>query len=421
MPVKNGAINVCYAQSGGVTAVINAAAAAAEKAVRADKRLGRFYAGQNGILGVLQEELIETWRAPVGIWQKLRHTPGGTFGSCRIKLPPHTKDRAIYERLFAVFRAHNIGVFLYNGGNDSADTALKITRAAKALCAPLTVTAIAKTIDNDLAMTDTCPGFGSAAKYIATTVAETTLDLAAMAATSTKVFVLEVMGRHAGWLAAAGGLAAADDSRHLILFPEKPFIRASFINALQKKVHNAGYAVVVVSEGVRDKRGAFLSAGGSDAFAHRQLGGAAPVLAEMIRLDAKVKCHWAVADYAQRSARHLASTTDLLQTEALAAAAVRYAADGKSGIMPVLHRLSDTPYRWKVIPAPLAKVANKERAMPPSFISKDGYFITTKCRRYLAPLIKGEDYPPYVNGMPKYATPQWQQTTKRLPPYQYQS
>ena len=419
--MKPAAVNVCYAQSGGVTAVINAAAAAAAKEVRADKRLGKFYAGRNGILGVLQEDLFATSRTPAAIWRQLRHLPGGTFGSCRLKLPPHSENRAIYERLFAVFRAHNIGIFLYNGGNDSADTALKITRAAKAMRAPLTVAAIAKTIDNDLAITDTCPGFGSAAKYIATTVAETTLDLAAMAATSTKVFVLEVMGRHAGWLAAAAALAAADDSLHLILLPEKPFSRAAFIGALQKKVCAAGYAVVVISEGVRDRRGNFLSAGGSDAFSHRQLGGAAPVLAQMIRNDTKLKCHWAVADYAQRSARHLASRTDLLQTEALATAAVRYAADGKSGVMPVLHRLSDSPYRWRVIPAPLAKIANKERTMPPSFISKDGFFITDKCRRYLAPLIVGEDYPPFANGLPKYANPKWQLAIKLLPPYQYKN
>ena len=411
--------NVCYAQSGGVTAVINAAAAAVAKEVGKDKRLGKLYAGKNGILGVLQEELYETWRAPASVWKKLRHTPGGAFGSCRIKLPPHAENPAVYERLFAVFRAHDIGVFLYNGGNDSADTSLKLSRAAKAMRAPLVVAAVAKTIDNDLAQTDACPGFGSAAKYIATTVAETTLDVAAMAETSTKVFILEVMGRHAGWLAAAGGLAAKDGARHLILFPEKPFSRAKFVNALQKKVRANGYAVVIASEGVRDKHGEFLSAGGSDEFSHRQLGGVAPVLAEMIRTDAKLKCHWAVADYAQRSARHLASRTDLLQTEALATAAVQYAAAGKNGMIPILKRLSDSPYRWKVSPAPLAKVANKERKMPKTFITPDGFSITPQCRRYLSPLIEGEDFPPYVKGTPDFVAPKWHLTRKKLPAYKH--
>ncbi len=417
-------MNVCYAQSGGVTAVINASAAAVADAVRGEKRLGKLYAARNGILGVLREELIETWRAPQQIWRQLRHTPGGAFGSCRVKLPPHTDAPQTYARLFAVFRAHDIGAFLYNGGNDSADTALKIMRAARAVNAPLAVAAIPKTIDNDLAQTDASPGFGSAAKYIAVTVAETTLDLAAMAETSTKVFILEVMGRHAGWLAAAGGLAAKDGARHLIVFPEIPFSRARFIAAVKKKVCAGGYVVVVASEGARDEGGRFLSAGGSDAFAHRQLGGVAPLLAEMIRADAGLKCHWAVADYAQRSARHLASLADLRHTRALAAAAVGYAAAGKSGLMPVLRRLpnvnnaNNAAVKWEVKAAPLSKIANKERKMPRGFISRDGFFITARCRRYLSPLIKGEESPPYGgDGLPIYARPQWQLAKKRLPGY----
>ena len=412
-------MNLCYAQSGGVTAVINATAAAVLSEARKTPKINRVLAAKNGILGVLQEELIETWRESPAQLRALQHTPGGAFGSCRVKLPQPARSDKTYARLMAVFRAHNIGFFLYNGGNDSADSTLKISHAAKLFDWPLTVIGIPKTIDNDLAKTDTCPGFGSVAKYIAVSVAETTLDVAAMAKTSTKVFILEVMGRHAGWIVSAAGLVAnGNASPHLLLFPEKPFERKAFMAALGRRVAKHGYAVVVASEGLRDNNGEFLSAADTaDSFAHRQLGGVAPLLAAMIGKDCGLKCHWSVADYLQRSARHIASATDVKQATALGVAAVHLAATGKNAVMPVIRRLSDKPYRWRVDTVNLAAVANHERKMPAGFIGKDGYSITAACRRYLTPLIHGENYPPFTNGLPRYITLKNTLTKKKLPEF----
>jgi 6-phosphofructokinase 1 len=400
-------MNAFYAQSGGVTAVINASACGVIETARKHKdKIGKVYAGRNGIIGALTEDLIDTSKETKSAIAALRHTPSGAFGSCRYKLKSLEANRAEYERLIEVFKAHNIGYFFYNGGGDSADTCHKISQLSKKMGFPIQAIHVPKTVDNDLPITDNCPGFGSVAKYIAISTREASFDVASMAKTSTKVFVLEVMGRHAGWIAAAGGLASDEetDIPVVILFPEVPFDRKKFMQTVDDKVKQHGYCSVVVSEGVHDADGKFLADQGlKDAFGHAQLGGVAPVVANMIREDLGYKYHWAVADYLQRAARHIASKSDVDQAYAMGKAAVELALKGKNAVMPTVVRTSDKPYRWKVGEAPLSRVANVEKMMPKSFISKDGFGITPKCRKYLEPLIKGEDYPPYhKNGMPKY-------------------
>jgi 6-phosphofructokinase 1 len=407
-----------YAQSGGVTAVINATAAAVIEAARA--RGVKVLAGRNGILGVLREELVDTSRESRATLRAIAHTPGGAFGSCRVKLKSLEEDRAKYERLLAVLRAHDVRWFLYNGGNDSADTALKVSRLASEFGYPLTCVAVPKTVDNDLALTDCCPGFGSAAKYTAVSVRECALDVAAMADTSTKVFVYEAMGRHAGWLAAAAGLAGKgpDDAPQLILFPERPFEEGPFLDRVRETVQRVGWCVVVASEGIRDAQGRFVADAGAghDAFGHTQLGGVAAHLAGRVKDALGYKVHWTLPDYLQRSARHIASLTDLRQAQAVGRKAVQYALRGMNGVMPVIVRTADAPYRWTVEAAPLEKIANREKKMPAGFIRKDGYGITEAARRYLEPLVRGEAYPPYGrDGLPKYATPANALVPRRLP------
>jgi 6-phosphofructokinase 1 len=409
-----------YAQSGGVTAVINASAAAVIQAARKAKI--RTLAGRNGILGALREELLDTSKLTAAQLRGLANTPGGAFGSCRVKLKSLEADRAKYERLLEVFRAHDVRWFLYNGGNDSTDTALKISQLAESSGYELTCVGVPKTIDNDLAVTDCCPGFGSAAKYTAVSVREAALDVAAMADTSTKVFVYEVMGRHAGWLAAAAGLAGEgeDEAPHLILFPEVPFSQEDFLARVQAVVARVGFCVAVVSEGLKRADGKFLAEaeGSVDAFGHAQLGGAGPMIAGLVKDRLGLKVHWTVPDYLQRSARHLASKTDLLQAQAVGAKAVEYALAGMNGVMPVIRRLSDSPYRWKIEPAPLSAIANHEKKMPPSFIRKDGYGIAPACRRYLAPLIRGEAPVAWTReGLPSHVLPKLPLVRKRLPAY----
>ena len=409
-----------YAQSGGVTAVINATASAVIQTAR--KHRIKVLAARNGILGALREELIDTSRLSLAQVKALAHTPGGAFGSCRVKLKSLEQDRARYERLLAVFKAHDVRYFLYNGGNDSADTALKVSQLAASSGYALACIGVPKTVDNDLAVTDCSPGFGSAAKYTAVSVREAALDVAAMADTSTKVFVYEVMGRHAGWLAAAAGLAGqtAAEAPHIILFPEIAFDDARFLARVEAIVAKVGYCVVVVSEGLRRVDGTFLaeSAGSVDAFGHSQLGGVGPLLAAMVKDKLGVKVHWAVPDYLQRSARHLASKTDLAHAEAVGKAAVEYALAGMSGVMPIIQRLSDQPYRWKVLPAPLTQIANHEKKMPAAFIRKDGYGITPACRTYLEPLIRGEAAPPYgPDGLPKYVKVETATVARKLPEF----
>jgi 6-phosphofructokinase 1 len=407
-----------YAQSGGVTAVINATASAVLQAARAKKV--RVLAARNGILGALREDLIDASALSAAEVKGLAHTPGGAFGSCRLKLKSLADDRAKYERLLEVFRAHDVRWFLYNGGNDSADTALKVSQLAAEYGYPLTCVGVPKTIDNDLAVTDCCPGFGSAAKYTAVSVRECALDVAAMAETSTRVFVYEAMGRHAGWLAAAAGLAGEgkDDAPHLILFPERPFDEADFLARVDAVVKRVGYCVVVASEGIRTADGTFVAdaGGGKDSFGHTQLGGVASHLAGRVKDALGHKVHWALPDYLQRSARHLASGTDLEQAMAVGRAAVECALAGQNAVMPVIIRDGDAPYRWHVDIAPLARIANHEKTMPKGFIRKDGYGITAAARRYLSPLIAGEAFPPFGrDGLPNYVTPSMPAVRRKLP------
>src|SRR5271165_7022007 len=398
--------NAFYAQSGGVSAVINASACGViETARKHPGKIGKLYAGRDGIVGALTEDLIDTSLESAAAIRALRHTPGGAFGSARYKLAGIDQNRAQYERLIEVFKAHDIGYFFYNGGNDSMDTAQKVAEIGQIMGYPMTCIGVPKTVDNDLPLTDCCPGFGSAAKYIAVSTREAALDVASMARTSTKVFVLEVMGRHAGWIAAAGGLAAdkAGDAPHIILFPEIVFEREAFLAKVRATVEKRGYCVIVVSEGVKDADGKFLAeAGTKDAFGHAQLGGVGPVVAQMTQQAFGYKFHWAVADYLQRSARHIASQVDVDQAYAVGKAAVQFALAGKNAVMPIIVRKSSKPYRWVIGEAPLAAVANVEKKLPRNFITADGFGITAACRRYLMPLIGGEDYPPYRSGLPAY-------------------
>ncbi len=402
MPAKN----AFYAQSGGVTAVINATACGLIEAARKHKnRIGKVYAGRDGIIGALTEDLIDTSKESAAAIKALRYTPSGAFGSCRYKLKGLEENRAHYERLIAVFKAHNIGYFFYNGGNDSADTAYKVSQISEKLGYPVTCVGVPKTVDNDLAVTDCCPGFGSVAKYVATSIREAGFDVASMARTSTKVFVLEVMGRHAGWITAACGLAAekAGDAPQILLFPEMTFNQDKFLARVDAVVKKYGYCAIGVSEGIRGADGKFLSESGlKDAFGHAQLGGVAPQIANLVKDKLGYKYHWAVADYLQRAARHIASKTDVEQAYAVGKAAVELALKGRNAVMPVIVRKSNKPYKWTIECADLKDIANKEKMMPRDFITADGFHITEKCRRYLSPLIAGEDYPPYKNGLPSY-------------------
>lgn len=408
--------NILYAQSGGVTAVINATACGVIQTARKNrKRIGKVYAGFEGIVGALTENIVDTSHESASAIQALRHTPGGAFGSARYKLKGLDESRAEYERLIEVFKAHDIGYFFYNGGNDSMDTAHKVSQMGDAMGYPITCIGVPKTVDNDLAATDNCPGFGSVAKYIAISTQEAAIDVRSMK--QTKVFILEVMGRHAGWIAASGGLAGhkPHEPPHIILFPEIPFDEKAFLRRVKQAVSRWDNCVIVVSEGVRRKNGKFLSdAGRKDAFGHTQLGGVAPVLASLIERKFGYKYHYAVVDYLQRSARHIASKTDVDQAYAVGKAAVELALEGKSGVMPIIVRQSDAPYRWKIGVEALKNVANKEKKVPRRYISRDGFGITAAGRRYLEPLIRGEDYPPYKNGLPKYVELKLKRLPKKL-------
>jgi 6-phosphofructokinase 1 len=411
--------NAFYAQSGGVTAVINATACAViETARKYRTKIGKVYAGRNGIIGALTEDLIDTSKESRAAIRALRHTPSGAFGSCRYKLKGLEQNRAQYERLIEVFRAHNIGYFFYNGGGDSADTCLKVSLLSETMGYPIIAVHVPKTVDNDLPVTDCCPGFGSVAKYVATSIREAGFDVASMAKTSTKVFVLEVMGRHAGWITAACGLAAEKegDAPQVLLFPEITFNEEKFLAKVKESVEKYGYCAVAVSEGLKNVEGKFLSESGlRDAFGHAQLGGVAPVIANLVKEKLGYKYHWAVADYLQRAARHIASKTDVEQAYAVGKAAVEFAIKGHNSVMPTIVRKSGKPYKWAIGMARLEDVANREKTMPRDFISEDGFGITGKCRAYLEPLIKGEDYPPYKNGLPDYVKLKNTAVPKKLP------
>lgn len=397
MPAKN----AFYAQSGGVTSVINASASAViQTAKKYPDQIGKVYAGKNGILGALREELYDTSKETDECLEALTHTPGGAFGSCRYKLKSLEDNRAEYERLIEVFKAHDIGYFFYNGGNDSADTCLKVSQIAEKMGYPLQAIHVPKTVDNDLPITDCCPGFGSVAKYVAVSTLEAGADVASMAETSTKVFIIEVMGRHAGWIAAAGGLANTD----IILFPEVPFEKAKFIEAVDNAVKTQGHCIIVASEGAQDAEGNFLAdAGTVDAFGHKQLGGVAPAIASMIREELGLKYHWALADYLQRSARHLSSKSDLDHAIAVGQKAVEYAIEGQNAVMPAIIRTGDNPYSWEIQSAPLDQIANVEKMLPAEYISEDGYGITEEARTYLKALIAGEAVTPWKDGLPVHA------------------
>ena len=409
--------NAFYAQSGGVTSVINATACGVIESCRQNKdRIAKLFAGHNGIIGALSEELIDTSLESDADITALKNTPSGAFGSCRFKLKSLEENRREYERLIAVFQAHDIGYFFYNGGGDSADTCYKVSQLSEKMGYPVQAIHIPKTVDNDLPITDNCPGFGSVAKYIAVSALEASFDVRSMAKTSTKVFVLEVMGRHAGWIAAAGGLIEDYGVPVILLLPEIDFDHDRFIAAVQDKVEKHGYCTIVVSEGAHYADGKFLAEQGSqDSFGHAQLGGAAPVVADLIKQALGYKFHWAVADYLQRAARHLASATDVEQAYALGRAGVEMALDGKNAIMPTIDRVSNHPYQWKIGSAALSEVANVEKMMPLDFISDDGFGITDTCRDYLYPLIKGEAYPQYdERGMPEYVVLKNQLVNKKL-------
>jgi 6-phosphofructokinase 1 len=410
--------NAFYAQSGGVTAVINASACGVlETARRYRDKIGRVYAGRNGILGALTEDMTDASAETAATIAGLRHTPGGAFGSARYKLKSLDENRSEYERLIEVFKAHNIGYFFYNGGGDSMDTAHKVSLIGRELDYPIVAIGVPKTVDNDLPVTDCCPGFGSVAKYVAVSTREAALDVASMAKTSTRVFILEVMGRHAGWIAAAAGLAGkgADEAPHVIVFPEVSFDSDAFLARVKQSVEQHEYCVAVVSEGARYADGKFLAeAGTRDAFGHAQLGGVAPTLAQLVRSELGYKYHYAIADYLQRSARHIASKVDVEQAYAVGKAAVEFAVRGEDAVMPTIVRKSDRPYRWSIGKVPLAEVANKEKLMPARFIGKDGFSITDACRRYLEPLIRGEDYPPYRDGLPRYVSLRNKPVARRL-------
>jgi 6-phosphofructokinase len=397
--------NALYAQSGGVSAVINASACGVIETAMRSRHIGKVYAGRHGIIGALTEDLIDVGRESAATIRALKHTPAGAFGSARFKLKGIEQNRSEYQRLIEVFRAHDIGYFFYNGGNDSMDTALKVSQLGAALGYPITCVGVPKTVDNDLPHTDCCPGFGSVAKYVAVSTREAALDVASMARTSTRVFVLEVMGRHAGWIAAAAGLAGKGPAEppHVILLPEVAFEQEKFLARVKQCVTDYGYCVVVVSEGAAYGDGRFLAdAGTKDAFGHTQLGGVAPVVANMVRQAHGYKYHWAVADYLQRSARHIASRVDVEQAYAVGKAAVELGIRGVNAVMPTIVRRSSRPYRWSIGHVPLADVANQEKKLPPSYIRADGFGISEACRRYLEPLIAGEAYPPYKRGLPDY-------------------
>lgn len=389
---------VFYAQSGGATSVINATATGAILAAR--KAGYPFYVGRNGICGALAEELFDTTKESLADIEALAFTPGCAFGSCRLKLPSFQENPTVFRRIFDVFEAHDVGACLYNGGGDSQDTGLKLAEASLALQYPLKVIGLPKTIDNDLYGTDCSPGYGSAAKYIASSVREIYNDLSGMAPTSTKLFFLEVMGRNSGWLALAGGLAHEPEGKLpvILLLPEQDWSFETCANRAKQLIAQHGCAVVVVAEGMSTKFAKdviFDNSSGqlgsqADVFGNRRLSGAAPFLAEAFRNKLHYKVQWAVAGYLQRAAAHLASAVDREQALAVGARAIELVAAGQSGVMVTIERLSSQPYQWKLGSIALSEVANRVVQVPSVFWDPQTYDISAKGLEYLAPLAAGE-------------------------------
>ena len=396
--------NLLYAQSGGVTAVINASAAGVIEAARASGQVGRVLAARHGLVGVLEEALFDTSGLSADEVERLARTPGGAFGSCRFDLPEPEDDAAPYDRLFAVLAAHEVGYLLYNGGNGSMHTVAQIAREAKRRGFPLVTVGVPKTVDNDIEGTDCCPGFGSAAKYVATSMLEAGMDLRAMASRIGRAFVLEVMGRNAGWLAAATALAQRneDDPPHIILLPEVPVDKARFLAEVERTVARIGYCAVTVSEGVSWADGSRVMEQNVDAKGYVQLGGAGQTIARLISAELGYKHHWAIPDYLQRAAGHLVSATDAAQARAVGAAAVEYALAGRDGMMPAIRRLADAPYQWDIVPVSADAVGNRERLVPAHFIRADGLHVTPAALDYLRPLVAGEQPFPLHDGVPDW-------------------
>ncbi len=414
--------NIFYAQSGGVTPVINATAAGVIDAYNQNKKsFGKLYIGKNGILGALNEELIDISKEDKAQLALLKQTPGGAFGSCRLKLSDFKKSKKDFDRLYEVFKKHNIRYFFYNGGGDSQDTTNKVSKFFKEKNHSIICIGLPKTIDNDLPITDNCPGFGSVAKYIATSTLEASLDVKSMCETSTKVFILEVMGRHAGWLAASAGVIKekAGDAPHLILFPEIQFNRSSFLKKVKETTIKYGYCVIVASEGIKDSKNKFLSDSGlKDSFGHAQLGGVAPVLSSIISSELKYKVHWAVSDYLQRAARHIASKVDVQQAYALGLESIKVAKlDNNNIMLTIKSTKTKQKYKWSISSTNLNNVANVEKMLPKNFIKSNGFEITRSCKEYISNLIQGEDYPSYENGIPQYAKLECKTIKKKLPAY----
>ncbi|KUJ75795.1 6-phosphofructokinase [Thiomicrospira sp. XS5] len=415
--------NVIYAQAGGVTAVINASAAGViEMVKRHPEKFGKVYAAINGIVGVLEERLTDASRFSEDTLDRLKTQPGAAFQACRFDLDGIDENPGQYQRVLEVFRTYDIGYFFYNGGNGSMVTAQKVADYCSAHGHPVTCIGVAKTIDNDLALSHCSPGFGSAAKYIATSLLEATMDLFSMHNTSTKFFALEAMGRNVGWLTIAGGLikTAMPDVPLLILPAERPFERSKFLDRVQHLIDTKGYCVCIVSEGLMDMDGHYISIENVEHTHNNdytQLGGVAHTLSGLVSNTFNCKTHSAVPDYLQRSASHLVSQTDWEMAYRAGKAAVQAALDGKHGVLPVIEVIDTHPLVWRYKNVDLFEVADLEKSVPDEFLTEDGMDITPAAIDYLLPLIKGERHIQYCNGLPDIYPMQFELVEQQLPKY----
>ena len=399
--------NALYIQSGGMTSVLNNAAYTIIKTIQKyPKKIGKLYAGIYGIVGVLEDNLLDISTLSEIQIENIKNSPGGVFGTSRYKIKSINEDFAIYETLVNIFIKYNIHYIFYNGGNDSVDTALKLSKITKKFDYKLYCIAVPKTIDNDIACTDVSPGFGSAAKYIATSMYEASIDLKSMCKTSTKVFIMEIMGRHAGWLTAASAVWKNNDSDppHICLLPEIPFNQERFLKLVTNSVNKYGYCSIAVSEGLKDETHKFIShKNTNDTFGHTQLGGVSSVLANIIQINLGYKCHYAIPDYLQRAAKHLCSKLDIEIANAVGKAAVEFAIQQKNNVMPCIKKIQTNPYLYEIECISLDNIANVEKKMPLNFIDKENLTITSECKEYILPFVSGEVFPKYSeNGKPIY-------------------